>query len=80
MDTLTTKTGLQTCHLINIYVRALRVSLHYFVLSNSIHVATRPINGQKSIQLYTYRVIAEKQKQSQDSFKLIPVKKSLVYM
>ena len=53
-------------------------SLHHFVLSNSI--ATRPKNGQKPLQLRTYRVIAAKQKQFQGSFELIPVKESLLYV
>ena len=52
-------------------------SLHHFVPSNSI--ATRPKNGQKPLQLRTYRVIAAKQKQFQGSFELIPVKESLLY-
>ena len=52
-------------------------SLHHFVLSNSI--ATKPKNGQKPLQLRTYRVIAAKQKQFQGSFELIPVKEYLLY-
>ena len=58
------------------YIRT-RTSLHHFILSNSI--ATRPKNGQKPLQLRTYRVIAAKQKQPQGSFELIPVKESLLY-
>ena len=61
-----------------IRTRTLCYSLHHFVLNNSI--AIRPKNGQKSLQLRTYRVIKAKQNQPQCSFELIPVKESLLYM